>query len=162
MEDGVAASRRDGVEEGDGGGEAARGGVRGDEGSGGDGARVGAEECRGGGEVAGEGVEVDEAEGEVRVRRRVEERGGEKARVEAAERAEEGGGGQGDARAEAPQEDGALVGQGGDTERRRWRRRRHRVVAWLDRARARVAPPRAHSTNKNALHRDYNLLYYLR
>lgn len=37
------------------------------------------------------GVEVDEAEGEVRVRRRVEEPRGEEARVEAAEREEEGG-----------------------------------------------------------------------
>jgi hypothetical protein len=59
----------------------------------------------------------------------MEERGGEKARVEAAERAEEGGagggGGQGAARGEAPQEDGALVGQGGDTVRRRLRRWRH-------------------------------------
>ena len=40
MEDGVAARGRDGVEEGDGGGEAARGGVRGDERGGCDGARV--------------------------------------------------------------------------------------------------------------------------
>lgn len=39
----------------------------------------------------GQGVEVDDTEGEVRVRRRVEEPRGEEARVEAAEREEEGG-----------------------------------------------------------------------
>jgi hypothetical protein len=138
VEDSVAASGRDGVEERDGGGEAARGGVRCDEGGGGDGARVGAEEELGGGEVGGERVEVGEAEGEVRVRRRVEEPGGEEARVEAAERAEEEGrGGKGAARDEAPQEDGALVGQRGDGGRRR--RRRHSVVAWLGKPGARRA-----------------------
>jgi len=146
VEDGVAARLRDGVEEGDGGGEAARGGVRGDEGRGGDGARVGAEECGGGGEVAGEGVEVDEAEREVRVRRRVEERGGEEARVEAAERAEEGGGSQGAARGEAPQEYGALVGKGGDPLRpRRWRRHRRRGVVGPGRA------PASHGTGPRGL-----------
>ena len=85
----------------------------------------------------GQGVEVDEAEPEVRVRRRVEEPGGEEARVEAAEGAEEGGGGKGAARGEAPQEDGALVGQRGDGGRR-W----HSVVAWLGKPGAlRAAPP---------------------
>lgn len=136
VEDGVAALRRDGVEEGGGGGEAARDGVRGDEGGGGDGAGSGAEEERGGGEVGGEGVEVDEAESEVRVRRRVEERGGGEPCVEAAEGAEErwGGGGKGVVLGEAPQEDGALVGQGGGCEGRR----RHAVFARLG---ARRAPP---------------------
>lgn len=144
VENGVAARRRDGVEEGDGGGEAVRGGVRGDEGSGGNGARVGAEEGRGGGEVSGESVEVDEAEGEVRVRRRMEERGGEEARVEAAECAEEvGGRGQGTARGEAPQEDGTLMRQGGDPVRRRWPR--HSVEACFDSTRRTPATPRPES-----------------
>jgi hypothetical protein len=91
VKDGVSTHGRDGVEEGHGGRQAARGGVRRNEGGGGYRAWFGAEEELGGGEIGGEGVEVDEAEGEMRVRRRVEERGGDEVRVEAAERAEEGG-----------------------------------------------------------------------
>lgn len=128
MEHGVPARDRDGVEEGGGVTEAAGDGVRGDEGRGGDGARVGAEEDGRGGEVRGEGVEVEEAEGEVRVGRVVEERGGEEARVEAAQGAEEGGRGgrdRGVARREVAEEDGALVRERGHGEQRR---RRHRPV----------------------------------
>lgn len=143
VEHGVPAGERDGVEEGGGIGEAAGDGVGGDKGRCGDGAGVRAEEDRRGGEVGGEGVEVEEAEREVGVGRVVEKRGGEEARVEAAEGAEEGAGrgrDRGVARGKLAEEDGALVGEGGDGVQRR----RHRSSALLGGFGARAA---AHGSN---------------